>query len=379
MALYVVSDVIHVFIGTKPEYVKMSPLLLRMDAAEVDYRLIDSGQHAELSSALREEFGLKSPDFSLATGRDITTVRQALIWSLRIAGRLASRSKLRREVFGGLGGVCVVHGDTPTTLLSTLLARRAGLAVAHVEAGLRTYSWFQPFPEEIVRVLVGRLAEVLFAPGPTAAANLRRSGVKGRIVEQAGNTVLETVRAASLAQVQPSLPERPGIPRLSEERPAAPAVVTMHRFENLRRKKRWKELIDLVETLAARMPVCWVLHGPTERLISQETRHRLTEAGATLVSLLPHSEFFAMLGEAPLVVTDGGSIQEECALLGVPTLIWRSHTDREDGLGSNAVLSRFDPAVVEEFLADPQAYRQSARIPKVSPSEQILDELAAWR
>ena len=364
---------IHVFIGTKAQYVKMAPLLQRMDESGVDYRLIDSGQHAGLSVALREEFGLRAPDFSLGGDRDVTSVRQALAWALRIAVRLVSGSRLRREVFGGRSGVCVVHGDTPTTLLSALLARRAGLTVAHVEAGLRTHRWLQPFPEEIVRVLVGRLADVLFAPDLTAAANLSRSGVRGRIVEQSGNTVIESVRSAVAGSVPG--PSGSGVPA---GRPA-PVVVTMHRVENLHRRERREALLDLVEALAGRMLVCWVLHGPTERAISGEARRRLAAAGATLVPLLPHAEFLAMLAEAPFVITDGGSIQEECALLGVPTLLWREHTDREDGLGANVVLSRFDPSAIEEFLADPQSHRQPTRIPEFSPSQQILSELGEWR
>ena len=169
---------IHVFIGTKAQYIKMAPLLRRMDAEQVDYRLIDSGQHGGLTAALRAELGVREPDFRLGRNRDVVSVPQAVGWALGLAGHLASRSRLRNRVFGGHGGVCVVHGDTPSTLMSALLAKRAGMAVAHVEAGLRTFRWLHPFPEEIVRVLVGRIADVLFAPGPEAASNLRDAAVR---------------------------------------------------------------------------------------------------------------------------------------------------------------------------------------------------------
>ena len=367
---------IHVFIGTKAQYVKMAPLLRRMDDTGICYRLIDSGQHADLAVSFRREFGLRDPDFALSQGRDVSTVPQALAWTLRILGRFASRRRLHREVFGGRGGVCVVHGDTPTTLLSALLARRAGLAVAHVEAGLRTYKWLHPFPEEIVRVLVGHLAHVLFAPSPTAAANLRRSGVGGRIVEQTANTVLESLRTAVDDESSAVGPAAAELPR---QRTRAPVVVTMHRVENLNRRSRRRALAGLVETLAAEMPLRWVMHGPTERATSAAVKRRLEASGAELVPLVAHNRFLAMLAAAPFVITDGGSIQEECALLGVPTLVWRDRTDREDGLGENVVLSRYDPAVVEAFIADPQRYRRPARIPRSNPSAQILAELEEWR
>jgi len=369
--------VIHVFIGTKAQYVKMAPLLARMDSAGVDYRLIDSGQHAALAASFRAELGVRDPDLMLGRGRDVDSVPRALSWALGLAVLCGSRKKLRREVFGGSAGVCVVHGDTPTTLLSALLARRAGLAVAHVEAGLRTHRWLHPFPEEIVRVLVGRLADVLFAPSAAAADNLRRSGVKGRVVEQSENTVAESVTEALGADFG-----RASFAR-SEQMPQAgapaPVIVTMHRVENLHRRWRREAMIDLVEKLARAMPVRWLMHAPTERAVSGGARSRLAAAGAELAPLVSHGDFLEMISAAPFVITDGGSIQEECALLGVPTLLWRDRTDRSDGVGVNVVLSRYDSAVVESFLDDPQRFRSAGRVAALSPSEEILAELEAWR
>ena len=369
---------IHVFIGTKAQYIKMVPLLRCMDAAGVAYRLIDSGQHATLAASLRSELGVREPDLQMGAGRDVVSIAQALRWSLGLAGRLLSRSRLRREVFGGHDGVCVVHGDTPSTLLGALMAKRAGLDVAHVEAGLRTFRWFHPFPEEIVRVLTGRMSDVLFAPGPEAASNLRDAAVKGRVVEQSANTVLEAVRDAlgtrwgALEQVHDRRGVEPGTP-------ASPAVVTMHRVENLYRRSRRSALVDLATDLVAHGPVRWVVHGPTEQTLAGGVRTRLVDAGVELVPLLGYREFLANLAAAPFVITDGGSIQEECALLGVPTLVWRDRTDRPDGLGENVVLSHYDATIVGEFLNDPQRYRRRPRPLELSPSEQILAELDEWR
>jgi UDP-N-acetylglucosamine 2-epimerase len=95
---------------------------------------------------------------------------------------------VRSALFRGAGGICLVHGDTPTTLLAVVLARRAGLRVAHVEAGLRSYDYLNPFPEELIRVLVMRWSHVLFAPSAWAAANLERMGLGARCVLVGGNT-----------------------------------------------------------------------------------------------------------------------------------------------------------------------------------------------
>ncbi|MCY4175321.1 MAG: UDP-N-acetylglucosamine 2-epimerase [Acidimicrobiaceae bacterium] len=347
----------------------MAPLLRRMDAEQVGYRLIDSGQHGDLTVALRRELGLREPDLRLGGDRDVVSVPQAVAWSLRLSSRVSSRRRLLGEVFGGHGGVCVVHGDTPSTLLSAVLAKRGGLAVAHVEAGLRTFRWLHPFPEELVRVMVGRVSDVLFAPGPEAAENLRSTGVKGRIVEQSANTGLESLRHAMKGAHAAA----------SQARGSGPAVVTMHRVENLHRRSRRQALIDLVADLAARMPLRWVMHGPTERALTAQTRTRLSAVGVEFVPLMAYGEFLSNLEAAPFVISDGGSIQEECALLGVPLLIWRDRSDRSDGLGGNAVLSHYDEAAVKGFVSDPQRFRRAPQELEFSPSAQILAELDEWR
>jgi UDP-N-acetylglucosamine 2-epimerase (non-hydrolysing) len=159
-----------------------------------------------------------------------------------------------------------------------------------------------------------------------------------------------------------------------------PAIVTMHRVENLNRRERVEALVRAVEGLAATRPVRFVLHGPTEDTLNRRGwRDRLQRAGVELVGLAPHGEFTSMLRDAPLVITDGGSIQEECALLGVPTLLWRAATERPDGIGRNVVVSGYRPEVVDRFLADPDRLRcDPADSPTVGPSEVVLDHLQRW-
>jgi UDP-N-acetylglucosamine 2-epimerase (non-hydrolysing) len=353
--------VIHVFLGTKAQYIKTAPLLRLMDDRSVPYRLIDSGQHAALSVGLREELGVREPDHLLAAGRDITSIPQAARWALKLAVRLLDGRRLRREVFGGRGGVCVVHGDTPSTLLSALMAKRAGLQVAHLEAGLRSGHLLHPFPEELIRVIVMRVADLLFAPDAEAVENLRRMRVRGEVVELPGNTVTEAL-AHDLDGTAAA--------------GTGPVVVTMHRVENLNRRERVEQLVATVEEVAAERPVRFVLHGPTvDTLRKRKLDLRLRAAGVELVPLAPHREFVAMLHAAPFVITDGGSIQEECALLGVPTLLWRGATERPDGVGANVVVSRYDRALIARFLGHPDAFRQPPAEQRARPSEVALEQL----
>lgn len=363
---------IHVFLGTKAQYIKTAPLLRLMDERGVDYRLIDSGQHGALSVGLREELSVRAPDHLLASGADIDTIPQAAVWAARLATRLLDARRLRREVFGGHGGVCVVHGDTPSTLLSALMARRAGLTVAHLEAGLRSAHVLHPFPEELIRRIVMRISALLFAPDAQAVANLRRMRVRGEVVPLPANTVVEALAHDLDRATGGDSAESPGPPG------TGPALVTMHRVENLNRRERVEALVGTVERLAADRPVRFVLHGPTaDTLARHGWRARLEEAGVELVGLAPHGRFTRWLHEAPLVITDGGSIQEECALLGVPTLLWRAATERPDGLGANVVLSRYRPEVVAAFLSDPRAHRRPAATESLRPSESVLHHLLA--
>ena len=372
---------IHVFVGTRAEYIKMSPLLWRLESAGLPYRLIDSGQHADRSESFRDELGLRAPDCAMGGTRSVDSVPAALWWAGTLGRKLARPRRLERIVFGGHPGICVVHGDTPTTLIGALMAKRAGLALAHVEAGLRTHRWLHPFPEEIVRAVVDRLADLLFAPSDAAAEELRKRRVRGRIITGSSNTVSDALRAAlepRAAGAPTTLDMLGGARSNSSPGRPRPVVVTMHRVENLHRRRRRRALVHIITRLAQTTPVRWYVHEPTRRALRSAGQAGLEASGVELVPMVPYAEFVRALARAPFAVTDGGSIQEECALLGVPVLLWRDRTDRADGLGENAILSRYDPAVVEAFLADPERCRRARRLPQSSPSQEILEVLAEW-
>ena len=372
---------IHVVVGTRAEYIKLAPLLWRMDSAGLPYRLIDSGQHADRSESFRDELGLRAPDYAMGGTRSVDSVPAALWWAAGLGSKLARRRRLDRTVFGGFPGICVVHGDTPTTLIGSLMAKRAGLALAHVEAGLRTHRWLHPFPEEIVRVAVDRIADLLFAPSDTAAAELRKRRVRGRIITGSSNTISDALSAAlesGPADTPTAADMSAGARSHSSPRQPCPAVVSIHRVENLHRRRRMQALVHTITRLAQTTPVRWYVHEPTRRVLGSTGQAGLEASGVELVSMVPYAEFVRTLARAPFAITDGGSIQEESALLGVPVLLWRDRSDRADGLGSNAVLSRYDPGVVEAFLADPERCRRARRLPQSSPSEEILEVLADW-
>jgi len=128
---------IHVVLGTRAQLVKMAPVLRRLDASGLDYRFVLTGQHRETIDALIADFGLRRPDARLCDGDDVASPAQTLLWLVRILGRCIAAP---RSVFGPQPrGIVLVHGDTLSTLVGALLARIAGLRVAHVESGLRSF------------------------------------------------------------------------------------------------------------------------------------------------------------------------------------------------------------------------------------------------
>jgi len=349
---------IHVVWGTKAEAIKVAPVLREMDRRGVPYRLVETGQHGAYLPGLREHLAVREPDVRLGDGSDADTLPAAVRWALGLARSLTSRNNLRSRVFGDRDGVCLVHGDTPSTLLATLMARRAGLPVAHLESGLRSGSFRHPFPEELIRVLVMRRAAVCFAPDASAAENLHSMGVRARIVETSGNTGLEALRDA-VADVEPG---------------SGPVVATMHRVENLHRSERFDGFLDLLGRLDR--PATFVIHPPTDAVLARRGGRSSVEAGGVATSgLVPYDEFVTMLAAAPFVVTDGGSIQEECARLGVPTLLWRDRTERSDGVGENVLVSRYDDDLVDGFLADPERWRRPRRLGDERPASEVVDVL----
>lgn len=355
---------IHVFIGTKAQLIKMGPVMKGLQDRGIPYRFIHSGQHQETMGELIANFGIRQPDVVLHAGRDITGIVQMLLWSLKIL----FRSLFRPEWLWGSRekGYVLNHGDTFSTLLGTLLARFHGHQAVHVESGLRSFDFFHPFPEELVRVITMRLSTLAYAPGEWAVRHL--AGRRCEVVDTGQNTLLDSTRLHLTA------PARPGL------RPeGAYGLASIHRFENIFDRKRLEWIVDQLVTCAARHKLLFILHKPTR--IKLEQAGLLTRLeGCPGIELRPrydHIDFLHLVEGADFVITDGGSNQEECHYLGKPCLILRARSERLEGLGENALLSGYDPAVIARFLADPGAWRRPNLLAgDLSPSRTIVDDLA---
>jgi UDP-N-acetylglucosamine 2-epimerase len=361
---------IHIFIGTKAQFIKMAPIMLNLNNRGIPYTFIDSGQHAKTVNDLILQFGLKKPDVSLSgDGKNITTVYKGLSWAIHsISQAILTPKYAFKKIFGNKKGICLVHGDTLSTLIALFYAKRCGLKVAHIEAGLRSHKIFDPFPEEIVRLIAMRFSDLLFAPSKWAFENLCKMGLKDKAINVAANTGLEAVQYAV----------KQGRATNSQHSPYT--VVTIHRIETIFSRSRMVMVIDLIKQIQKKHKVKFVLHEPTRQQLQKfDLLSTLTQnPGIEVISLLPYLEFVNLIEGADFVITDGGSIQEECYYLNKPCLIMRSKTERMEGLGENAMLSRFDLKRIRRFLQIYPKLRQKSLQEILQPSTEIIEHLLPW-
>lgn len=357
--------IVHVLIGTKAQFIKMAPIILELRKRGMEYRLIDTAQHASITNELRSVFDIEEPDYRLSDNtQNISNIVSAVFWYFRILLKHRSPKLLSESVFPG-GGVCLIHGDTLSTLLGSQLASRAGLRIGHVEAGLRSFKLFNPFPEEIIRILCMRKADLLFAPSLRASDNLSRMNLAGNVVPTHGNTVADAIRTISK--------RRPSAPLPTEQF----AVATCHRFETLQNRRACVAIVQLINRAAESRKIVFPAHDATLDKLEGYGLLRRLHPNVELTQLKEYPEFVALLEGAVFVLTDGGSIQEECAILGKPCLVLRRSTERNDGLDDKAMLWGFDEDVEKAFFSSLTRGEPTAMRHELSPTSIIVDSLEA--
>jgi UDP-N-acetylglucosamine 2-epimerase len=213
-----------------------------------------------------------------------------------------------------------------------------------------------------------RSSDLLFAPSKWAFENLCKMGLKDKAINVTANTGLEAVQYAV----------RQGRTTNSQHSPYT--VITIHRIETIFSRSRMVMIIDIIKQIQKKHKVKFVLHEPTRQQLKKfDLLSTLTQnPGIEVISLLPYLEFVNLIEGADFVITDGGSIQEECYYLNKPCLIMRSKTERMEGLGENAVLSRFDLKRIRRFLQIYPKLRQKSLQENLQPSTKIIEHLLPW-
>lgn len=306
--------------------------------ADLQYLLAHTGQHYDpsMSAEFFRELGIPEPDYNLGVGSGSHGYQ---------IGRTMIEIEivLEKEPLDWL----VVVGDVNATLATSVVGRKHGIRVAHVEAGLRSFDW--NMPEEINRVVTDRLSNVLFTTDHIADENLRREGVDEEVICRVGNIMIDTLeheRANAAALDVAEVIERNRLGEGPGERHGMPegsrlegdyAVLTMHRPANVDSAAGWRPLLDALDEIASVMPLVFPVHPRTRsRLEEFQLWNALAQhRGLVLLRPLSYRDLLRLNMTARVVLTDSGGLQEETTVLGTPCLTLRENTERPITLREN--------------------------------------------
>jgi len=316
--------------GTRPEAIKLAPVIKRLEScSDLSSEVCVTAQHRQMLDQVLDIFGIE-PDYDL----DIMRPNQDLFDVTAMA-----LSKLKSVIEQSRPNLVLVQGDTTTTLVASLAAFYLKVPVAHIEAGLRTYDKYSPFPEEVNRRVATIIADLNFAPTRWAKANLLREGVSKDKIFVTGNTVIDALyhvlNIIKSAKVRDSLEAKFNFLRTGRKI----VLITGHRRESFGEGFRniCKAIRKLAETLPAYDFVYPVhlnpnVRSPVEDILGKNRLHNLH-----LTEPVEYVSFAYLMKESYLILTDSGGIQEEAITLGKPVLIMRNTTERPEGIEAGAV------------------------------------------
>lgn len=355
--------------GTTGELIKLLPLIksLKKDS----FVTICTYQQPQQLKRLMNQAHLAPATIKIGQNpeaQDLESLWAVPKWFISLwFGFFKNRRTIRRALKNSSSdrNLLLVHGDTTTTLLGAIMGRLLRLPVAHVEAGLRSFNWRHPFPEELNRIYTSKLARLHFAPGDVPVKNLKNAKTKGVIINTKYNTVLDSLRLAQAAKLQ-----------VSTKLPGQFCLVSLHRNELLAQPKELEAILQKIAHFAQTMPIVFLDHPITkERMRSLQLDQILDVKGVTRLPKLDYYSFIGILAKSDCVVTDSGGLQEETAYLGIPCLVHRKATEREEGLGENVVLSLYKNELVDEFLQNYKNYKTKGVNKDISPVKTILRTL----
>ncbi len=352
---------IYFVLGTRAQFIKVAPVMREMLNRNIKYTLIYTAQHRENIDEILDVYRLPQPDVVMYDRGEANTKSSFVRWFLSIFHKVVFRARQ----YVPEPGILLTHGDTFTAWLAALMGKRAGCRVAHIESGCRSYNIFSPFPEELSRLLTFHFTDIYFCADEWAINNLGR--YKGIKVNMGANTMLDGVRYALNYPFSASF----------DFQKSRYAVVSIHRFENIFASRFTQIIIPLLKEVAEKHHLIITLHPTTrERLHSLDLyKYLSTHKNITLHERFGFVEWINVCNKAEFVITDGGSNQEELSYLGVPTLLFRNETERQEGLEQNVVISKFDKTIISSFIANLDQYRMTSSHIDAQPSTKIVQTI----
>ncbi len=342
-----------VVLGTRPEIIKMSPVIRELERRKIEYFVIHTGQHYSynMDRVFFEDLELPEPDYKLDIGEKYHT-----------------HGSQTGEMIKGIEGilmkekpdVVLVEGDTNSVLSGGLTAVKLHIPVGHVEAGLRSFD--RRMPEEINRIVVDHISEYLFAPTEVAKENLLNEGIPEDKIYVTGNTIVDAVyQNLEIAKRKSKILDNFSLRR------GEYIVITFHRAENVDDPERLKKLVGMLNMLE--YPAIFPMHPHTKNRI-EENGLKINNPNLIVTEPIGYLDFLLLLANAKLVLTDSGGIQEESNILHIPCLTLRDNTERPETVevGSNIVVG-VDPKNVinlaNEIIVDKEKFNEMSSAPVV--------------
>lgn len=302
-----------IVLGTRPEIIKMSPIIRECERRDLDYFVIHSGQHYsfEMDRAFFDDLNLPEPEYNLDVGSGLQGEQTARIL-------LGTEKVLMKE----MPDVILVQGDTNTVMAGALAASKLHIKVGHVEAGLRSYD--RTMPEEINRVIADHISDYLFAPTEMSKENLISEGIDDNKIFITGNTVVDAVY-----QNLEISKEKSDILKDLDLSSGEYFLVTAHRAENVDFKERLSGIINGLNRVSEKygLPVIFPMHPRTEKMMKE---FGIDPGNIRIISPAGYLDFLQLEANAKLVLTDSGGLQEESCILGVPCVTLRDNTERPE-------------------------------------------------
>nr|WP_309141625.1 UDP-N-acetylglucosamine 2-epimerase (non-hydrolyzing) [Priestia megaterium] len=356
--------------GTRPEAIKMAPLVLELNKREeFESIVVVTAQHREMLDQVLNTFNI-IPDYDL----NIMQSRQTLM-DVTTRG-LEGLDKVLKEV---QPNIVLVHGDTTTTFIASLAAFYNQIKVGHVEAGLRTWNKYSPYPEEMNRQLTGALADLHFAPTSKSAANLLEENKSEETIFVTGNTAIDALNTTVLEDYSHPMLEHLGNDRL--------LLLTAHRRENLGEPMRnmFRAIKRIVQENNDVQVVYPVHLNPVVREIANEVLGE--DPRIHLIEPLEVVDFHNFASRAHIILTDSGGVQEEAPSLGVPVLVLRDTTERPEGIEAGTLkLAGIEEetiySLVDELLTNEEEYNLMSKASNPygdgKASERIADAIKEY-
>jgi UDP-N-acetylglucosamine 2-epimerase (non-hydrolysing) len=321
-------------VGARPNFMKIAPLAaeLRKYPERFEFVLVHTGQHYDkvMNDVFFSELGIPAPDIHLGVGSGSQAGQTARIML-----------EFEKAVLEIAPHLVVVVGDVNTTLAAALVAAKLGIAVAHVESGLRSRD--RRMPEEINRVLTDALADILYTPSRLADRNLLDEGVPKEKICLVGNIMIDSLIEFLKLAEQRDLPGKLGL------KPGGYGLVTLHRPANVDNEKILGDLVDALVEISGRIPLVFPVHPRTVKMLGQfglESRLEMAP-GMKTIKPLGYLDFLSLMRSSRLAISDSGGIQEETTYLGIPCITLRENTERPETIsGGTNTLAGHDRGLI---------------------------------